>query len=83
MKAGRAAYVAYVASVGGKSAVSGQPLPGWWETSRQIRDAWMDAAEAARNTEEVDGDVQCWQCGALVSVDRPRVREAKAEKAAA
>lgn len=45
---GRAAYNAYCASVGGRSAISGDRLPTWDEQREDIRVAWRRAADAVR-----------------------------------
>ncbi len=44
--AGEAAYNGYLASCGGKSLVSVQPLPTWAEQSPEIQTAWRAAAAA-------------------------------------
>ena len=44
---GRAAYEAYRAASGGRSLVSGDPLPGWDDLRPDIRKAWDAAAIAA------------------------------------
>jgi len=44
---GRAAYEAYRACFGGRSAVSGDPLPDWDGQRPDIREAWRAAADAA------------------------------------
>lgn len=45
---GRAAYNAYCASTGGRSAISGDRLPPWGEQREDIRIAWCRAADAVR-----------------------------------
>jgi len=45
---GEAAYVGYFKACGGKSLVSGAPLPSWDEQSAPIRAAWESAAGAVR-----------------------------------
>lgn len=44
---GQAAYEAYCAAVGGRSAVSGDLLPTWDGQRPDIREAWRAAADAA------------------------------------
>lgn len=44
---GRAAYEAYCACFGNRSAVSGEELPSWDEQRPDIREAWRAAADAA------------------------------------
>lgn len=44
---GQAAYQAYCASTGWRSAVSGDPLPSWADQRPAIRQAWTHAAGAA------------------------------------
>ena len=46
---GQIAYEAYCADSGGKSLVSGAPLPTWEETKPEIRGAWHAAANAVVN----------------------------------
>lgn len=43
---GRVAYEAYCKASGGKSLVSGAPLPAWDALCQEIRDAWDAAADA-------------------------------------
>lgn len=43
---GRGAYEAYCQSVGGKSAITGDPLPAWEDQRPEIREAWRAAADA-------------------------------------
>ena len=43
---GRVAYAAYVEAVGGKSAISGEPLPTWDAQRPEIREAWRMAWDA-------------------------------------
>lgn len=45
-EAGQVAYEGYFAACGGKSLVSGAPLPTWDEQRADIRDAWLAAASA-------------------------------------
>ena len=45
---GKHAYLAYCASTGGKSLVSGAPLPSWEDQDPQIQDAWEAAATAVQ-----------------------------------
>lgn len=42
---GRIAYAGYYAACGGKSLVSGQPIPDWDGQSAEIRRAWQSAGE--------------------------------------
>ena len=49
---GRAAYTGYVSSTGGRSAITGEPLPEWEEQAPGIRVAWCSAANAVRR--EID-----------------------------
>lgn len=46
MTYGQIAYQAYCGFSGGKSLISGAPLPGWDELPRAIRDAWEVAGYA-------------------------------------
>jgi hypothetical protein len=46
---GKAAYAGYLKRCGGKSLVSGAPLPTFDEQAPEIRAAWDAAAEAAIN----------------------------------
>jgi len=43
----KVAYEAYRAHTGGKSLVSGQPLPTWADLPEKIREAWVVAVDAA------------------------------------
>ena len=43
---GKVAYEAYSAAAGGKSLVSGVPLPEWYQVDPIIRDAWNKTADA-------------------------------------
>jgi hypothetical protein len=43
---GQVAYEAYVESTGGRSAVTGQPLPAWGDQQAPILQAWRAAAQA-------------------------------------
>lgn len=45
---GETAYAGYLASCGGKSLISGAPLPAWADQSEAIRAAWDAAADAVR-----------------------------------
>lgn len=56
---GRIAYLAYCRSTGGKSAVTGDPLPSWEDQRPEIRTAWRAAADAVASvfTENGDDDV--------------------------
>lgn len=49
MTAGRAAYEAYCATTGWKSAVTGADLPQFVDTKPEIQEAWENAATAAIN----------------------------------
>lgn len=49
MRWGQAAYDAYSAAVGGRSAIDGQPLPAFSNQRADIQDAWVAAALAVRN----------------------------------
>ena len=46
-EAGEAAYNGYLESCGGKSLVSGAPLPTWVDQAPEIQKAWRAAAQAA------------------------------------
>lgn len=46
-EAGEAAYSGYLAACGGKSLISGAPLPAWGEQDPKIQEAWCAAAAAA------------------------------------
>lgn len=43
---GDVAYEAYRQTTGGRSLVSGAPLPGWLDLPEDIREAWRAAADA-------------------------------------
>lgn len=43
---GKAAYLAYRESVGGISAISGDPLPMWEQCPPVVREGWRAAADA-------------------------------------
>lgn len=43
---GATAYRAYFDKCGGKSLISGAPLPAWMDQSVAIREAWIEAAHA-------------------------------------
>lgn len=45
---GRVAYEGYFKQCGGKSLISGAPLPKWEDQSLAIREAWAYAAECVR-----------------------------------
>jgi hypothetical protein len=45
---GQVAYEAYCAATGGRSAVTGEPLPTWEDQAPTICAAWERAAEAVR-----------------------------------
>ncbi len=45
---GKAAYDGYFGACGGKSLISGAPLPKWEDQSDEIKAAWMAAAEAVQ-----------------------------------
>lgn len=49
-EAGRIAYTAYCNTVGWKSAVSGDPLPQWDDQADVIKQAWIAAAYAVRES---------------------------------
>lgn len=42
----KVAYEAYCRSTGGRSAVTGEPLPAWEDVTREVRDAWDAASQA-------------------------------------
>lgn len=44
----QAAYEGYCRATGGKSLISGDPLPDFWSLRVEIQDAWCEAAKAAR-----------------------------------
>lgn len=46
-EAGEAAYRGYFEACGGKSLISGAPLPEWGAQSPEIQQAWLAAAHAA------------------------------------
>lgn len=46
MNYGKIAYMAYRDSSGGKSLVSGQPIPAWEELPLRIQESWKAAADA-------------------------------------
>lgn len=50
---GKAAYLAYCQTTGGKSAVTGAPLPTWEGQAEAIREAWRAAADAVRMLVEI------------------------------
>lgn len=50
----RLAYEAYCATTGGKSAISGAPLPKYHEQSDLIRLAWINGARAVRELPPLD-----------------------------
>lgn len=52
---GQTAYDAYCAAVGGRSAISGEPLPDYDRQRDDIKAAWTAAAEAARAVPATDG----------------------------
>lgn len=52
----RIAYDAYRDHTGGKSLVSGQPIPGWDELPEPIQQAWEAAGSAVR---ELAGAQSC------------------------
>ena len=58
---GKVAYDAYRNHTGGKSLVSGKPIPIWEELSPEICAAWCSAATAVLVAER-DG-VRCIECG--------------------
>jgi hypothetical protein len=43
---GQVAYEGYFDSCGGKSLISGAPLPTWDSQAENIKEAWEDAASA-------------------------------------
>ena len=43
---GKVAYEAYCESSKGRSLISGQKLPDWYDLSPEIKEAWEKAAEA-------------------------------------
>jgi hypothetical protein len=43
---GQVAYEAYCEKTGGRSAVTGEPLPTWEDQAPEIRAAWTTAGEA-------------------------------------
>lgn len=49
MKLGEIAYNAYCESVGGVSAVTGDPLPAWEDQRDRVKLAWESAALAVLN----------------------------------
>lgn len=51
--AGQIAYDAYKGSTGGRSAVSGDPLPEWSDQRPEIRAAWEAAGSAVANAERL------------------------------
>ena len=55
---GQLAYEAYVDYSGGKSLVSGEPLPEWRQVALNIRQAWEHVALILRAEvlAEIDGD---------------------------
>ncbi len=46
---GQIAYEGYFRSCGGKSLVSGQPLPAWEAQAEDIKNAWEEAAVDVAN----------------------------------
>lgn len=46
------AYEAYRKSSGGKSLVSGHPIPEFWQLPTEIKNAWSDSAEALQKALE-------------------------------
>lgn len=48
LELGQVAYAAYCQSSGGRSLASGQKLPGWKDTTPEIREAWRAAADAVK-----------------------------------
>jgi hypothetical protein len=50
----QAAYDAYCADAGGKSLISGQPLPKWEALTLPVQHAWVVASEAAIAAEWID-----------------------------
>lgn len=48
-RVGKVAYEAYSDCAGGRSLVSGEPLPMWAQMSTQMREAWHAAADAVWN----------------------------------
>ena len=54
-KFGRIAYEAYRDSTGGKSLVSGAPIPYWSKLPALIQNAWGAAANAVRSRILLDG----------------------------
>lgn len=51
---GQVAYEAYCQSTGGRSAITGEPLPAWADQKREIREAWRDAAAAVARLYRLD-----------------------------
>lgn len=49
LQAGRIAYAGYCATSGGKSLVTGAPLPSFDDQRESIKLAWVNAARAVRN----------------------------------
>lgn len=45
---GETAYEGYLAACGGKSLISGAPLPSWGDQDQQIQAAWQASADAVR-----------------------------------
>ena len=48
MTAAMKGYAAYAKYTGGKSAVSGEPLPNWFELPAAVKNAWFAAAKSIR-----------------------------------
>lgn len=48
---GKIAYEAYCKQTGGKSFAAGDPLPAWDGLRIDIREAWVAAADAVRDTQ--------------------------------
>lgn len=53
---GRCAYEAYSVSAGGKSLVTGDPLPAWDELPAPVRAAWIAAALAVASVVSDTGE---------------------------
>ncbi len=57
MTYGQIAYEAYYAFSGGKSLISGAPLPTWSEQAQAVRDAWEVAGYAVADAAARDREV--------------------------
>lgn len=54
MSKGKVAYEGYFEKCGGKSLISGAPLPAWDDQADAIKEAWEAAATAVMENSETD-----------------------------